>query len=395
LSGISTNIGVSGFSASDLFLNDGVNFNDKFNNLLSSIENTDFITINQQMDLINGGFAIGEEEKRAYLSFGIYQEFDFFSFIPQDIISLFVNGNEIGKKYNFSDINFKADLSSVLHIGFHKKIHNDLIVGARLKGYSNIININSTQNNGYLYTDPATYKQTLYSNILINTSGVANYKEDDFASNFASNFPKKMFFGGNLGLGIDVGLTYKVKENLHLTASVLDFGAIKHTKELKNYRYFGFYRFENPIDLADQELPSKENIYNNYTTWRPLKFNSSIKYSFDQKIYSKNDESRYIDNYSESIYESSVGAQFFMMSTSKTPIFALTGFYEKKISETFNLKLTYTLDSFTYTNIGMGVSSKLGPVNFYIVGDNLIGYTNINKMNNLSLQFGLNLVFNE
>jgi hypothetical protein len=397
LSGISTNIGVSGFSASDLFLKDGVNFNDKFKNLLSSIKNTDFVTINQQLELINGGFAIGKEEKKSYLSFGIYQEFDFFTFFPKDIISLAVYGNvnEIGKKYNFSDLNFKADLTSVFHLGLHKRINNDLIIGARLKMYSSIININSTQNNGYLFTDSETYKQTLYSKIAINTSGVAEYKEDDFATNFATNLTKKIFLGGNLGVGVDLGLTYNLEDNLQLTASVIDLGAITHTKEVKNYSYVGFYSFENPIDLANQELPSKEYLYNRYTTWRPLKLNSSIRYSFDQKIYSVNDESSYINNYSIDVYESSVGAQFFMMSTSKTPILALTGFYEKKFSNKFNIKLTYTLDSFTHTNVGLGFSSKLGPVNFYVLGDNLIGYTNINKMNSLSLQFGLNILVKE
>jgi hypothetical protein len=204
-----------------------------------------------------------------------------------------------------------------------------------------------------------------------------------------------MFLGGNLGVGIDLGLTYNLEDNIQLTASVVDLGAIKHTKEIKNYNYVGFYSFSNPIDIVGQELPEKKYSYNSYTTWRPLKFNSSIRYSFDEKIYSKNNESSYIDSYSKNVFESSVGAQLFMMSTSKSPILALTGFYEKKFSDKFNIKLTYTVDSFSYTNLGLGLSSKLGPVNFYILGDNLIGYTNFNKMNSMSLQFGLNLVFKE
>lgn len=395
LSGFSTHAGVSGFSASDLFLKDGVNFNDKFESFLSSIKNTDFGSINQQLELVSGGFAIGKEKKRGYLSFGMYQELDFFAFFPKDIIALSVYGNEIGKKFNFSDLNFKGDLSSVFHLGFHKRIADDLVVGARFKVYSSIININSTQNNGYLLTDPSTYKQTLYSKIAINTSGAANYNDDNFATNFADNLTKKMFLGGNLGFGVDLGLTYNLEDNIQLTASVVDLGAIKHTKEIKNYNYVGFYSFSNPIDIVGQELPEKEYSYNSYTTWRPLKFNSSIRYSFDEKIYSKNNESSYIDSYSKNVFESSVGAQLFMMSTSKSPILALTSFYEKKFSDTFNVKITYTMDSFSYTNLGLGLSSKLGPVNFYILGDNLIGYTNFNKMNSMSLQFGLNLLFKE
>ena len=279
LSGFSTHAGVSGFSASDLFLKDGVDFNDKFESFLSSMKNTDFAAINQQVELVSGGFAIGKEKKRGYLSFGMYQELDFFAFFPKDIIALSVYGNEIGKKFNFSDLNFKGDLSSVFHLGFHKRIADDLIVGARFKVYSSIININSTQNNGYLLTDPSTYKQTLYSKIAINTSGAANYNDDNFATNFADNLTKKMFLGGNLGFGVDLGLTYNLEDNIQLTASVVDLGAIKHTKEIKNYNYVGFYSFSNPIDIVGQELPEKEYSYNSYTTWRPLKFNSLISFS--------------------------------------------------------------------------------------------------------------------
>jgi hypothetical protein len=59
------------------------------------------------------------------------------------------------------------------------------------------------------------------------------------------------------------------------------------------------------------------------------------------------------------------------------------------------MKATYTLDSFSYTNLGLGMSTKVGPVNFYVLADNLLSYADISKANSLSFQLGLNVVFKE
>ena len=57
------------------------------------------------------------------------------------------------------------------------------------------------------------------------------------------------------------------------------------------------------------------------------------------------------------------------------------------------MKATYTLDSYSYKNIGLGLSSNLGPVNFYVLADNLLEYTDVTKANSLSFQFGFNVIF--
>ena len=83
LSGISMNVGSSGFSAYDLFANDGVDFNTKLRNVLSKTTHNDVLSLNQQMELFSGGFKLGNNyENKGYLSFGLYQEFDFLSYMP-------------------------------------------------------------------------------------------------------------------------------------------------------------------------------------------------------------------------------------------------------------------------------------------------------------------------
>jgi hypothetical protein len=411
LSGISMNIGSSGFSAYDLFANDGVDFNTKLRSVLSKTTPNDLLSLNQQLELFSGGFRIGTEDNRSYLSFGLYQEFDFLSYVPQDIATLAIDGNKnyMGKRFNLADLSVKADLLSVFHIGFNTKIQDNLIVGARAKIYSSIFNASSVSNTGYIYTNTsndAYYEQIVYSNLQLNTSGMAQYNDTNNNSNAGADVKKGMFLGGNLGLGLDLGLTYYPQSNIQITASIIDLGYISHSKNVESYSYKGFYNYKGLVpkfsngnaaqanyqDFKDAIVEETTNT--SYTTWRPTKFNASAQYSFEEERVV--DGSCNCEGTDPSIfYKSTVGAQLFAMTTPKSPLMALTAFYKRNFSKSFQMKATYTVDSFSFTNVGLGMSTKVGPVNFYVVADNLLSYADISKANSLSFQLGLNVILRD
>lgn len=411
LSGISMNVGSSGFSAYDLFANDGVDFNTKLRSVLSKTTHNDVLSLNQKLELFSGGFRIGTEDNRSYLSFGLYQEFDFLSYVPQDIATLAIDGNKnyMGKRFNLADLSAKVDLLSVFHIGIHKKIKDNLIVGARAKIYSSIFNASSVDNAGYIYTNTSTdsyYEQIVYSNLQLNTSGFAQYNDANNTSNAAADVKKGILLGGNLGLGLDLGLTYYPQSNVQFTASVIDLGYISHTKEVESYSYKGFYNYKGLVPHFNNENAAQANyqdfknaivldtLHTKYTTWRPTKFNASAQYSFEEERVV--DGSCNCEGTDPSIfYKSTVGAQLFAMTTPKSPLYALTAFYKRNFSRSFQMKATYTVDSFSFTNLGLGMSTKVGPVNFYVLADNLLSYADVSKANSLSFQLGLNVIFKE
>jgi hypothetical protein len=71
---------------------------------------------------------------------------------------------------------------------------------------------------------------------------------------------------------------------------------------------------------------------------------------------------------------------------------ALTAFYQRRFGRTLALKTTYTIDKYSWTNIGAGLNVQAGPVNFYVLADNLLGYANIADSHHVSLQFGFNII---
>ena len=71
---------------------------------------------------------------------------------------------------------------------------------------------------------------------------------------------------------------------------------------------------------------------------------------------------------------------------------ALTGFYQRNLGRTLSLRTTYTVDKYSWTNVGLGINLQAGPVNFYVLADNILDYANLADSPYASLQFGFNII---
>jgi hypothetical protein len=409
LSGVSANLGSSSFSAYDLFANNGVDFNDKVRNGINNSSSKDKTHVNQQLELFSGGFRVGGRDSQSYISFGAYQEFDFLMYVPKDLAILAIDGNRdyIGKSFNLADLNVRAEVLSVFHVGFHKKLSEKLVLGGRAKLYSSGANATSTKNSGFIYTGqsvgtPNIYEQVIASHLELKTSGIATFTKDEYEGNIPEDIAHNTFFNGSLGFGIDAGMTYYFKENLQFTASVVDLGFINHTKDIETLSYKGTYNYKgaNPsfdpankpkdiFDEFDKAIP-RDTLYNKYTTWRPTKFYSSIQYSFGE---SRSNEDCNCKGKTTTNYANAVGGQLFIMSMPVEPFVALTAFYKRNIFEKLDFKATYTFDPYSDKNIGLGLSGTLGKLNMYLLVNNVLEYKDISKANSIAFQFGFNFVF--
>lgn len=95
----------------------------------------------------------------------------------------------------------------------------------------------------------------------------------------------------------------------------------------------------------------------------------------------------------DSGYLNAVGAHLFAVNRPKQLQLALTTFYYRRLFNNLTVKTTYTIDSFSYKNIGLGVSAQFKNVNFYILADNLLEFKNLAKAQSVSLQLGFNYIF--
>lgn len=410
LSGFSSDIGSSNVVLTDLLAIDNRDINDKVSEVLSKLSTRDFLKLNTQIEFINAGFRL---DHKTYISFGFYQEIDAISYYPKDILTLFNEGNSayLNKSFSASQLLYKLDFLGVLHAGITRKVNEKLTIGGRFKIYSSALHLESSNNSGTFTTsigDNNIYKH-YFNNVNINlqSSGLYNYNEanDDFKIiDDAGTIVKNTFLGGNLGLGFDVGLTYNIDQQLQLSVSILDFGFIKYKKNIRNITAKGYYVFEgiefaydenNAVNHWEQieeklkeQLPTDEN-QTSYISWRPTKFNAALKYSFGERRSKICYDKTYKDFYTDAF-----GVQLYSVFRPLNPQLALTAFYEKSLTNKIKTKFTYTIDDFSYVNIGAGVSAQFGKVNLYGMVDNLLEYSNLSSANSLSLQLGINLIFN-
>ena len=388
-------IGNTGFQMGDLFSNDSRDFNLKFEEVLNKIDSDDYININMVVEVLSAGLRIDD---KTYVSVGFYEELDLITYLPKDITELVYYGNEpfLNRPFSISELVMKADILGVLHAGVSRKVDEKLTIGGRVKLYSSSLNIETNNNSGTITAtsnNTNIIRQTLDNlDAEIRTSGIAD--SNDVFSN--------TLLGGNLGLGFDVGLTYHFSPQLEFTGSILDLGFIKHSKNTRNFTAKGNYildgiNFEynsdDPLDYwqqleqdIDARIPTEETE-DAYTSWRPMKLNAALKYSFGERrnklCYSKTHKQYYYN---------SIGFQIHTIMRPLKPQFSFTSFYEKSLSKKIHTKFTHTINDYSAAIFGVATSLQIGKLNIFGVLDNILAVTDVASANNISLNFGFNIV---
>jgi hypothetical protein len=414
LSGVYVNAGTSNNLISNLFANDGIDIEDKLRSILFRLNSKDFVSINEQLDIINIGFKLKNDKD--YLNFGFYQEFDLISYYPKDLAILFYQGNtdgngniDLDQRHDISDIRFKSEIIGVFHVGISRKMNKELSIGARVKLYSGAFNIQSLNNKGSISTrlDQNNNYQHLLNDVDItfNSSGFSGTSKKAFVIDAAKN----ILFGGNLGLGLDIGFTYHLKDNITLLGSVLDVGFITYSKDVITYKIKGDVEINDiglinpPTDetldywdvIGDDIYPQipTDTLQSTYVSFRSPKINAALQYKFGnhyrQAACSTSSYS------SQRGYQSEVGVQLYTIFRPKQPQLAATLYYSRSVADFLKAKITYTADSHSFSNIGLGLSTQIGKFNMYANADNLLSYNDFYNSKRIAFLFGMNLIFDE
>ncbi len=417
LSHLHVNGGSSGVSVYDIFKEGNDNINDRITKKIFDMKNTDFFTATQQLELINFGW---RSKKDIYFSGGIYQEFDLVAYFPRDLAILAWEGNRdyLDYKFDLGEISTTADFMTVYHFGLNKKINDKLTVGARLKLYSSMISFRSVNNSGTFVTrlgdddSDNIYEHTVENaDISVETSGYASLRELDGAGQVTKEILGRALFGGNIGVGVDLGFTYEINEEWSISASALDVGAIFHSKDVESYRIKEDSYTLNGINLLfpsladgestypyyddlEEELEQKvDTLHKGYTQFRPVKINAGLTFGFGR--FNASGACDCLNMGTGPLHSQGVGLQFYGMFRPKGPQMAATLFYYRRLTEFLSAKATYTIDSYSFSNVGLGVAANIGTVNFYLGADNLLKYGNLAKAKSVSLQLGFNIIIDD
>lgn len=370
---------------------DSVTF--RVDNVLEQISKSDQLRFYSNLDLISVGTQIANG--RFFLGISVRQRLSQHIMIPENLGNFLWYGNAapqlFGQQVNIApSINFTAFQEWGASFSGYA-MHRKMTWGGRLKYLSGNINVTTTKAEFNVYTDTSTYNIHMQSDFEFRTSGV-----NDIEHYMNQRIPN-MVFPGNNGFGIDLGLTYQFNDHIGISASVLDLGFISwnsNTMTLISHNPGEEFTFEG-LNLSDfTQMVSNMNTFGKkltdsvldlihidtiygrkYTSWLPARFNIGGSYSL-------NEHHRF---------------NLLLNGVSGTDHFypALSVSYYYNLPRILGLMVSYNIYNNQFTNIGAGLSINAGPLQLYVMSDNVPGLIYYQGTTSSSIQFGINISINK
>ena len=421
----------TGFSMGDLFYQNanGIMMPD-VDNAISKMASENFFILNGSTDLIFLGF----KKENNFFSFNVTEKIDFTFNYPKDLIILGLEGNGnnlLGKRASFDGLGFDFTHWREYAIHWVHDVHHKFSYGARLKYLYGMENFTTDVSYMGITTDQNTHALTFDMSFDFRTAGLPlvmvdgdiptigaidtedslQMQQSGLDQNYINNY---LFNRNNRGLGIDLGFNYHVNDKLLLEFSVLDLGFINWNSYTANsylsawdYTYDGI---SNPISIFGDgtsvsflkeilEDSIEESLKNNYQYSNP-----SYSTSLRTKIYASME---YIVD-----HNNFVSLSFYSSFVRKRWRRGLGIAYNYHLGNFLSATASYSIYNRSYSNLGAGISLNLGPVEIYMLTDNILAFGTLNprdnflnnngsssinidtkKVRNGQVHFGINLTF--
>ena len=389
LSGIQTTY-ANPFSYNDLIERDSydsVTF--KVDDFLKQLSKTDQMRLYSNIEILSLGTRIANGN--FYVGFSIRERLCQHLTLPVNMGYLLWYGNTapelFGKDVNIAPaIDFTAfDEWAASFSGYAMK--KKLTWGVRLKYLSGRINATTKHSEFDFYTDTSTYVLHMKSDFELQTSGI------DDIEHYLDQKVSKLVFPGNNGFGIDLGATYQINKEISANFSILDLGFINwrsRTMDIVSHNpgaefIFDGLRLDDFIEMAGNmdtfaqgltdsilNLAEIDTIYGRkYTTGLPVRYNLGGTYTLNNNHH-----------FNLLLNGISWGHRFY-------PALSVSYYYQ--LPRILGLMVSYNIFNRQFTNIGAGISINAGPVQLYVISDNVPGLIAYRSTSNSSIQFGLNI----
>lgn len=388
ISSLYTNVSNNGFKYSDLVKHraDDSLYVD-YGNMLRKLAKNNYLSVAFQPDILSFGFIIKEKN---YFSVNITEKVNIRFRYPKNFMEFIWKGNGalLGDELKF---NFGVNFSHYREygLGFARQINDKLTVGGKLKYLYGMENVWTEKSDITLTTEPNYFAITAKANIKVNTSGLDSNSTDNI------QVKEYAFKRKNHGMGIDLGGVYKYNDKFTFSASMIDLGFIRWKHATTNYQSNtpnAQFTYEG-ADIAQVINKDSTNIGDSF---------QEIADSLSEKFKIDTVHNSYTTKLSTQIYlggnyhlteKINAGILFYGQIFDKAihPGVALS--YNQKVGRWLNFSATYSIYNRSYNNVGLGLALNAGPVQLYVVSDNVLGAIFPQNTKNLHLHAGINLTF--
>ncbi len=389
LSGVSFYIFNSGFTYHNLFsrVNDST-MSIHPGNFIDKLKNRNLIAFGADVSLLSANVAFEDFT----VGFSVTDKADFRFTYPKDLFKFawYGNGAYIGQWLNIGNFGLKA--SWYREYALHgTKNYGKWTFGASPKLLFGKTNINSKTSYLQVYTDPDYYAITAKSEMNLQTSGFADSAD---RAQGKMSFPGYAFNTKNKGLGIDLGASYQLTDEIKVAAGMNNLGFINWKSNVHNYTVgptsFTFDGFDLSHYLAsgdsnfistDQYVDSVKNLV------KFEKNTQSYRTSLPVEFYM-------MGNYKLNKYHT-FGAQLSTQRFSKKMIFSTTLCYQVTLGKHFTGALSYTMKTSSAFNLGGAIVARFAGMHWYFATDNWWASIRPLDSKNMNLHMGVNLVIGD
>lgn len=375
-----------------------------------------YINTDININILSAGYRFKEDW---YFTFNLSEKIHTRVGLSKNLLTFLDEGNGqslLGKDVELAGIHLDALHYREWAFGASKKMDKKLTVGGKAKLLFGKANLYTRRNDLLMKTndDPnSTFETTFTTDIEYNMSqpffriDSLYYLPDHDSVVFVDttfddvNPGDYIFNSKNVGLGLDLGAIWTPNDDWTFHVSLLDIGYIKFKDNTTTVKSKGQYLFDG-VDIVPyiQEEDSayvsqlQDSVVNIFMAEHD---NKPYTYVLAPKIYLGG--SRKINDMF------SAAALFRAELYHKSVFMSLTLSGQADLKKWVSLSLSYAVTNNTFKNLGFGIVLKGGPLQFYFVGDNLLGKWQIIRsdgdfsgvmpytMRYVSFRFGMNLIF--
>lgn len=351
-------------------------------NVIGKLGKANLVSIDSRFELLS--FGIGG--KKSYFSLAVSERIHARLGYPRDLPILAWEGNGqqlLGDRASFDDLMLNFLAFREYAFGYAYRFSDRLTGGMRVKYLQGHFNVNTRESLFGLHTDAITYDLTIDGGGTVNTSGINELVNDSVDIN------RFIFDNTNSGFGFDFGIDYQHTKRLALSASVLDLGAIRWRHDTRTYSAepfsFTFQGvdvnqalvdsldiFEEMLDSLEQFIVTKEDVGAYRTALNPRVF-LSAQYQLTERL--------------------TAGGMLHTEFMRNRLLTTLAVSIDAKLGRWLAATVNYAYSSRSFANVGAGLSLRGGPLQLYVVVDNVVAAFAPHRVRQMQAAAGLNFTF--
>jgi len=357
------------------------------NSLLGDMNDKNLIFVAENVDIFHIRFKV----KSSFAWFAVRQNTSATLQYPRDLFSLAIEGNKqfVGSTIDLSNLKTDISVYNEYTVGYLKDLPRWTFAG-RVSLLQGLANANFNPKEFKIEIDTAMYAHTAAADAQLRTSGIPKNVDGDIDFDVVDGqwVTNRLTGFANKGFAISGGATYKFDEKMKISFSFTDIGFIKWKDEIQTYTLKGVTRFEgldvlgdllrgNDVDVDSllektEDDFTRDTIAGSYTTWLNPKFYFSANYDLTRRT--------------------TLGVTFATFYNKRLYPSITLGF-SQGIGRFFQVVGTASIYQRSIPNLGAGVVIKPGPLQIFIVADNIYPVIDPLAFTNANVRVGINLVF--